>query len=50
MRFSLFYNFGSLPDTPVAELYRDIQEQAITADRLGFDAIYLAELNHAAAG
>jgi alkanesulfonate monooxygenase SsuD/methylene tetrahydromethanopterin reductase-like flavin-dependent oxidoreductase (luciferase family) len=50
MHFSLFYNFDSLPGKPVAELYRDIEQQAITADRLGFDAIYLAEHHFALYG
>ena len=43
MRFSLFYNFDVTPEKDVAELYRDVEEQAILADRLGFDAIWLAE-------
>jgi alkanesulfonate monooxygenase SsuD/methylene tetrahydromethanopterin reductase-like flavin-dependent oxidoreductase (luciferase family) len=50
MRFSLFYNFDSLPGKPVAELYRDIEAQTIAADRLGFDAIYLAEHHFALYG
>src|SRR5207249_10265815 len=40
MRFSLFYNFDVTPEKDVAELYRDVEEQAILADRLGFDAIW----------
>jgi len=43
MRFSLFYNFDITPEKDVPELYRDVEEQAIVADRLGFDAIWLAE-------
>jgi alkanesulfonate monooxygenase SsuD/methylene tetrahydromethanopterin reductase-like flavin-dependent oxidoreductase (luciferase family) len=43
MRFSLFYNFDILPGKAVAELYQEIEEQALAADRLGFDAIWLAE-------
>ncbi|MCC6174185.1 MAG: LLM class flavin-dependent oxidoreductase [Chloroflexi bacterium] len=43
MRFSLFYNFDVTPEKDVAELYRDVEAQAILADRLGFDAIWLAE-------
>ncbi len=43
MRFSLFYNFDVTPEKGVPELYQDVQEQAIAADRLGFDAIWLAE-------
>jgi alkanesulfonate monooxygenase SsuD/methylene tetrahydromethanopterin reductase-like flavin-dependent oxidoreductase (luciferase family) len=50
MHFSLFYNFDALPDQPVAELYRAVEEQAIAADRLGFDAIYLAEHHFALYG
>jgi len=43
MRFSLFYNFDITPGKDIPELYRDVEEQAIVADRLGFDAIWLAE-------
>lgn len=43
MRFSLFYNFDVTPEKDVAELYRDVEEQAVLADRLGFDAVWLAE-------
>jgi alkanesulfonate monooxygenase SsuD/methylene tetrahydromethanopterin reductase-like flavin-dependent oxidoreductase (luciferase family) len=43
MRFSLFYNFDVTPEKDVPELYRDVEEQAILADRLGFDAVWLAE-------
>jgi alkanesulfonate monooxygenase SsuD/methylene tetrahydromethanopterin reductase-like flavin-dependent oxidoreductase (luciferase family) len=43
MRFSLFYNFDVTPEKDVNELYRDVEEQAILADRLGFDAVWLAE-------
>ncbi|OUM90310.1 MAG: hypothetical protein BAA01_15750 [Bacillus thermozeamaize] len=43
MRFSLFYNCDITPDTSVNDLYQEIETQAILADRLGFDAIYLAE-------
>lgn len=43
MRFSLFYNFDVLPGTSVAELYGEIEAQAIAADALGFDTIWLAE-------
>src|SRR5690606_727652 len=31
------------PNTSVNDLYQEIESQAILADRLGFDAIYLAE-------
>jgi alkanesulfonate monooxygenase SsuD/methylene tetrahydromethanopterin reductase-like flavin-dependent oxidoreductase (luciferase family) len=43
MRFSLFYNFDLLPGKAVAEMYQEIEEQALAADGLGFDAIWLAE-------
>lgn len=43
MRFSLFYNFDVVPGKDVHELYRDVEAQAVAADRLGFDAIWLAE-------
>ena len=43
MRFSLFYNFDIAPGKDIPELYREIEAQAIAADRLGFDAIWLAE-------
>ena len=43
MRFSLFYNFDITPEKDVPELYRDVEAQAIVADRLGFDAVWLAE-------
>lgn len=43
MRFSTFYNFDVTPEKDIAELYRDVAEQAILADRLGFDAVWLAE-------
>jgi len=43
MRFSLFYNFDVTPEKNIPELYRDVEEQAILADRLGFDALWLAE-------
>ena len=43
MRFSLFYNCDITPNTSVNDLYQEIESQAILADRLGFDAIYLAE-------
>jgi len=43
MRFSLFYNFDIVPGKDVHELYREIETQAVAADRLGFDAIHVAE-------
>ncbi|GLV55828.1 hypothetical protein KDH_26720 [Dictyobacter sp. S3.2.2.5] len=43
MRFSLFYNFDILPGQSVSAVYREVEAQAIAADRLSFDAIWLAE-------
>jgi alkanesulfonate monooxygenase SsuD/methylene tetrahydromethanopterin reductase-like flavin-dependent oxidoreductase (luciferase family) len=43
LRFSLFYNFDILPGQSVPAMYREVEAQAIAADRLGFDAIWLAE-------
>jgi alkanesulfonate monooxygenase SsuD/methylene tetrahydromethanopterin reductase-like flavin-dependent oxidoreductase (luciferase family) len=43
MRFSLFYNCDVLPGKAIPELYAEIEAQACLADRLGFDAIWLAE-------
>src|SRR5581483_8864065 len=43
MRFSLFYNFDLLPGKSVPEMYREIEAQAVVADWLGFDALWLAE-------
>jgi alkanesulfonate monooxygenase SsuD/methylene tetrahydromethanopterin reductase-like flavin-dependent oxidoreductase (luciferase family) len=43
MRFALFYNFDIVDGKPVPELYEEIEAQALLADQLGFDAIYLAE-------
>lgn len=43
MRFSLFYNCDVTPEKAVPELYAEIEAQAVLADRLGFDAIWLAE-------
>jgi alkanesulfonate monooxygenase SsuD/methylene tetrahydromethanopterin reductase-like flavin-dependent oxidoreductase (luciferase family) len=43
MRFSLFYNFDVTPEKDVSELYRDVEAQSVLADRLGFDAVWLAE-------
>ena len=43
MRFSLFYNFDLLPGKSVPEMYREVEAQALVADALGFDAIWLAE-------
>ncbi len=43
MRFSLFYNVDILPGKAIPELYNEIEVQAVVADQLGFDAIWLAE-------
>jgi alkanesulfonate monooxygenase SsuD/methylene tetrahydromethanopterin reductase-like flavin-dependent oxidoreductase (luciferase family) len=43
VRFALFYNFDIVDGKPVPELYQDIETQALLAERMGFDAIYLAE-------
>ena len=43
LRFSLFYNFDILPGKSVPEMYREVEAQALAADALGFDAIWLAE-------
>lgn len=43
MRFSLFYNFDILPGKSVSEMYREVEAQAVVADTLGFDAVWLAE-------
>lgn len=43
MKFSLFFNFDGLPELDTPSLLAQVEEQVIAADRLGFDAIYLAE-------
>lgn len=43
MRFSLFYNFDLLPDTSIPQMYHEVEVQALAADALHFDAIWLAE-------
>ena len=43
MKFSLFYNFDVLPETNEYELLADVEAQAIAAERLGYDGIWLAE-------
>jgi alkanesulfonate monooxygenase SsuD/methylene tetrahydromethanopterin reductase-like flavin-dependent oxidoreductase (luciferase family) len=43
MRFSLFYNFDIAPGTSVPALLREIEEQAVRADRFGYSTIWLAE-------
>jgi alkanesulfonate monooxygenase SsuD/methylene tetrahydromethanopterin reductase-like flavin-dependent oxidoreductase (luciferase family) len=43
MRFSHFFNFDALPELSTGELLEDVEQLTIAADRLGFDAIYVAE-------
>ncbi|HET9660804.1 MAG TPA: LLM class flavin-dependent oxidoreductase [Thermomicrobiales bacterium] len=43
MKFSHFFNFDALPELSTEELLDDVTYLAILADRLGFDAIYMAE-------
>jgi len=50
MRFSLFYNFDVLPSQFVPCIYAKVEAQAILADQLGFDAIWVAEHHFALYG
>jgi len=43
MRFSLFYNFATLADKNLSELYKEVEMQAVVAEIAGFDAVWLAE-------
>lgn len=43
VKFSHFFNFDALPALSTAELLDDVEHLSIAADRLGFDAIYVAE-------
>lgn len=43
VKFSHFFNFDALPELSTEELLDDVTYLAILADRLGFDAIYMAE-------
>jgi len=43
MKFSLFYNFDVLPETDEYTLLAEVEAQALAAERLGFDGIWLAE-------
>ncbi|CAN5386259.1 putative FMN-dependent luciferase-like monooxygenase [soil metagenome] len=43
MQFSLFFNFDALPELSTPALLAEVESQVIAADRLGFDAIYIAE-------
>lgn len=42
-RISLFYNYDVVDGRGVDQVYRDVEEQAVLADRLGYDGIWLAE-------
>jgi alkanesulfonate monooxygenase SsuD/methylene tetrahydromethanopterin reductase-like flavin-dependent oxidoreductase (luciferase family) len=50
MYFSLFYNFDLLPGQFAPSLYPRVETQAILADQLGFDAIWVAEHHFALYG
>jgi alkanesulfonate monooxygenase SsuD/methylene tetrahydromethanopterin reductase-like flavin-dependent oxidoreductase (luciferase family) len=50
MRFSLFYNFDVLPDQFVPCIYAKVEAQAMLADQLGYDAIWVAEHHFALYG
>lgn len=50
MRFSLFYNFDVLPGAFVPSLYPRVEAQVCLADRLGFDACWVAEHHFALYG
>jgi alkanesulfonate monooxygenase SsuD/methylene tetrahydromethanopterin reductase-like flavin-dependent oxidoreductase (luciferase family) len=50
MRFALFYNFDVLPGQFVPCIYAKVEAQAILADQLGFDAIWVAEHHFALYG
>jgi alkanesulfonate monooxygenase SsuD/methylene tetrahydromethanopterin reductase-like flavin-dependent oxidoreductase (luciferase family) len=43
VKFTHFFNFDALPELSTAELLEDVTHLTIAADRLGFDAIYVAE-------
>ena len=43
MKFSLFYNFDLLPGTDIPQLIRNVEAQALAADALGYDGVWLAE-------
>ncbi|HEU0165026.1 MAG TPA: LLM class flavin-dependent oxidoreductase, partial [Thermomicrobiales bacterium] len=43
MKFSLFYNFDILPETDERDLLGYVEAQAVAADALGYDGIWLAE-------
>lgn len=49
-RFSLFYNFDAAPDADIHQIYRDVEEQIIRADALGFDGVWIAEHHFASFG
>lgn len=43
MKFSHFFNFDALPERSTDELLDDVTYLSLLADRLGFDALYVAE-------
>jgi alkanesulfonate monooxygenase SsuD/methylene tetrahydromethanopterin reductase-like flavin-dependent oxidoreductase (luciferase family) len=43
VKFSHFFNFDALPGLATEELLDDVTHLSLLADRLGFDAIYVAE-------
>lgn len=43
MKFSHFFNFDALPELSSEQLLDDVTQLSMLADRLGFDAIYVAE-------
>ena len=43
LKFSHFFNFDALPERSTEELLDDITHLSLLADRLGFDALYVAE-------
>ena len=50
MRFSLFYNFDVTPGQYVPGLFANVEAQAIRAEQLGFDSVWVAEHHFALHG
>lgn len=50
MKLFHFFNFDALPDLETGELLEDVEALTTAADRLGFDAIYIAEHHFAEYG
>ncbi len=42
-RIDLFYYGDTSPGQPAAELYRDIEEQVVLGDQLGYDGVWVTE-------